>query len=46
MTTKTLREKLFAELERQSDPRVLGEGNRFDEYLGTKLLPQSKKKNP
>jgi arylsulfatase A-like enzyme len=46
MKTKSLREKLFAELERQSDPRVLGEGNRFDEYPGTKPLPQSKKKNP
>jgi arylsulfatase A-like enzyme len=33
-----LKEKLFAELERQNDPRVLGQGDIFDNYPSAKNL--------
>jgi arylsulfatase A-like enzyme len=42
--TKELREKLFAELKRQQDPRILGQGDLFDGYSGTKPLPPAKSK--
>jgi N-sulfoglucosamine sulfohydrolase len=36
-TRKTaLREKLFGELKRQDDPRILGQGDRFDNYPSVK----------
>lgn len=37
---KALREKLFAELKRQADPRILGHGDDFDNY------PTAKPKKP
>lgn len=33
---KELREKLFAELKRQDDPRILGQGDVFDNYISVK----------
>jgi arylsulfatase A-like enzyme len=36
-----LREKLFAELRRQEDPRVLGQGDVFDRYESPKAKPAS-----
>jgi arylsulfatase A-like enzyme len=41
-----LRDKLFAELKRQNDPRVLGQGAVFDEYISPKdraAAPKAKK---
>ncbi|MCE9607499.1 MAG: sulfatase [Planctomycetia bacterium] len=39
-----LRDKLFAELRAQGDPRMLGEGDRFDRYPSIKPLPAPVKK--
>jgi arylsulfatase A-like enzyme len=39
-----LREKLFAELKRQNDPRVLGQGAVFDEYISPKDRAAAKPK--
>jgi len=33
-----LRDKLFAELKQQQDPRVLGNGDVFDNYLSPRAL--------
>jgi N-sulfoglucosamine sulfohydrolase len=43
---QSMREKLMAELKRQNDPRVLGRGDVFDQYLSprTKTADKPKKK--
>lgn len=46
---QAMREKLMAELKRQNDPRVLGQGDVFDQYLSprTKTVDKpAKKKKP
>ena len=40
---KELREKLFAELKKQDDPRVLGKGEIFDNYKSPKLESKQRK---
>jgi len=35
---KELREKMFAELKRQNDPRILGQGDVFDNYTSVKNI--------
>ena len=37
-----LREKLFAELKKQNDPRILGQGDVFDNYLSPRSASASK----
>lgn len=39
---RRLRTELFAELTRQEDPRVLGEGDRFDAYPSPQPIPKAK----
>jgi hypothetical protein len=36
-----MREKLFAQLREQKDPRILGQGDVFDNYPSTKRPPGS-----
>jgi N-sulfoglucosamine sulfohydrolase len=41
---KALRERLMEELKRQQDPRVLGKGDVFDQYLSPRTTPKPPKK--
>jgi hypothetical protein len=39
-----LRDKLFAELKKQNDPRLLGKGEIFDDYISPKSNAKQKKR--